>query len=291
MKEYPKRWNKALRLLAAAGAIALMGAGCGRTLPVIDEETLALKKSMLVLVGESVSEEEAGVIRETAEGKAASEHISMEFVAKTSTNSEFLSSTISMGTYDGVIAAGDELLAPLTELAVSVPEQRFVMLGNGFSTASLQPDSMPDNVYLKLPDDLKKAELWNEWVGLQQAAGLNIFWISRTGSPVPEEWAPSEEADQVLQLDIFPGDTWFSQLSHQLSAFNADIIALYTPVDEDIMAKILSLKLPVTDMTEELRLELKWAPIVEDSVSRALFLDWKGGMDYYSAAEASLSRK
>jgi hypothetical protein len=286
----PKRFMIRMTVSAAAAVILVTGSGCGRTLPVIDAETLSSKKSILVLVGESVSEQEAAVIRQAAAEKAEKDKISMEFVVKTSTNREDLSSTIGTGKYDGVIAAGNELFAPLSGLAQSVPEERFVLLGNGLSSPTLE-NGAPANLFVKKLDESKKASLWNEWVLLQKASGLNVLWISSTASPLPADWVPSEEADRLLQIDIYPGDTWFPQLSYQATAVKANLIALYTPVDEAVLNKIRTLKLPVTDTVGGLSAQYNWGGIISDSISRSLASEWKGGEDYYMAEEASIKRK
>lgn len=277
-------------LALAAGALMITGSGCGRTLPAIDAETLAQKKAVLVLADDSLTGEETAQIEKAASEKAAADHISLEFVAKTSTNPDALSSTIRANHYDSVIAAGNGLVAPLAELAQKEPKLHFVLLGNGLSAPSGSP-AASGNTYIKKLDESGKNTVWNDWVQLQKASGMNVLWVSRTDAPVPSEWVPSEEADKLLQLDIYPGDTWFPQLTYQAAAAKANIIALYTPVDEAILNKIRSLKLPVTDTVQGLKAQYNWQNIIQSSISRSLSADWKGGEEYYSAEEAGIIRK
>ncbi|MDF2927253.1 MAG: hypothetical protein K0R57_6167 [Paenibacillaceae bacterium] len=285
--KYNSRFAKSLTL-AAAGALLL--AGCGRTLPAIDAETLSGKKAVLVLAGNSLTEEESDLIRRVSKEKAGSEKISMEFVVKTSTNTEDFSSTINRYPYDGIIAVGSEWKTPVLELARQNPDARFLLLLNGLDSGNL-PEEAPANIHLKRLDPAKITGLWNDWVELQQASGLNIMWISRTDSPVPSAWVPSEEADRLLELDIYPGDTWLPQLTYQINASKAGRIALYTPVDEAVLTRIRSLKLPVTDLNTDLAVQYNWAAILAGSFEQSISDQWQGGQAYYSTGESIISRK
>lgn len=288
MKRRRKKILAAVTIALTAGSLLL--SGCGRTLPVIDAETLNKKKSVLVLVDSSVSAEAAAIIRQASTGKARAEQISMEIVDKPSTNTADLSSTINKNKYDSIIAIGNELLTPLAQLAEQTQDSQFVLLQDGLGN-KMQGASPPPNVYRKLPDPNRPLTLWQDWVNMQRASGINVMYVSRTTQPLPADWVPSEEADRLLQLDIFPGDTWLPQLSYQISATKANSIALYTPVDETALSKIRSLKLPVTDMVLGLNTQYNWKKIVEDSIQQSLSTDWKSGEAYYTEDEMAITRK
>lgn len=286
---HAKARTKRTLLIAAMLLLAAAGSGCGRTLPAIDAATLEARKAALVLAGPSLTPEETEEIRKAAGEKAAAEKIALEFVANSSTNPDELASIIGRGKFDSVIGAGSELAAPLSQVAAGDPESRFVVLGNGISTDA--PGSMPANMLLKKLDDTQKTELWDNWVNLQKASGLTVLWIQTTGSPVPAEWSPSEEADKVLSLDIYPGDTWFPQLTYQVSAVRPSMIALYTTVDNAVLTKIKTLKLPVVDTVGGLSARYQWSRIMPDAMAASLASEAKSGTELYTAEEVAISRK
>lgn len=284
-----KAGTKSLLLAAAVLALAAAGSGCGRTLPAIDAATLEARKSMLVLTGASLAPEETEEVRKAAGEKAASDKIALEIVVNSSTNPDELTSIIGKDKYDSVIGAGSELALPLSQVAVNEPKVSFVALGNGIDTPL--PESIPANMLVKKLDDANKRSLWNDWVKLQQASGMNVLWIARTGMPVPAEWSPSEEADKVLPLDIYPGDTWFPQLTYQAAAVRANIIALYTSVDAAALTRIRSLRLPVVDTVGGLAAQYRWSRIMPGAMAGSLASDAKSGTELYTAEEAELNRK
>ncbi len=284
-KARTKQTLLAVALLLLAGAVS----GCGRTLPTIDAATLDLRKATLVLAGASLTPEETEEIRRAAGEKAAAEKIALEFVANSSTNPDDLASIIGKGKFDSIIGAGSELAPPLSQLAVNDPATPFVLLGNGITAAV--PDQIPANMLLKKLDDTRKTGLWDNWVQLQKASGLTVLWIQKTGSPVPAEWSPSEEADKVLSLDIYPGDSWFPQLTYQVSAVKPNMIALYTTVDDTVLAKIKTLKLPVVDTVAGLSAQYRWSSILPEVIAASLGPAPKGGTELYSPEEAVINRK
>lgn len=294
MLSFPPKLYMKRFFIASAAAVALWTAsGCGRTLPVIDQASLQSKKAILVMTAESMSEGETELIRQSTVTKATYDHIAMEFVTKASTNHEFLSSTIGNGKYDSIIAAGDELAAPLLEMAGKHPESRFVLLGNSLGTSSeaAQGGVETMNAVLFSVEQDKIHSFWNDWVMQQQAAGASLMWISTTAAPLTSGWVPSEEADRLLQLDIYPGDTWFPQLQYQISTVKATQIVLYTAVDEAVLTKIRTLKLPVTNLSEGLKTDFQWGTIMDKSISRSLSEDWMGGHEHYSEEVVTIKRK
>ncbi len=284
-----KARTKRTLLAAALLLLAAAGSGCGRTLPAIDAATLESRKAALVLAGSSLTPEETEEIRQAAGDKAAAEKIALEFVANSSTNPDELASIIGKDKFDSIIGAGSELAPPLSQLAGNDPDTRFVVLSNGITAAV--PDQMPANMLLKKLDDTRKTGLWDNWVQLQKASGLTVLWIQRTGSPVPAEWSPSEEADKVLSLDIYPGDTWFPQLTYQVSAVKPSMIALYTTVDDAVLAKIKTLKLPVVDTVGGLSAQYRWSSILPEVMASSLGPAPRGGTELYTAEEAAINRK
>lgn len=284
-----KARTKRTLLAAAFLLLTAAGSGCGRTLPAIDAATLDSRKAALILAGPSLTPEETEEIRRAAVDKAAGDKTALEFVANSSTNQDELASIIGNGKFDSIIGAGSELTPPLSQLAAASPDIRFVVLTNGVSAAV--PAQFPANMLLKKLDDTLKTGLWDNWVQLQKASGLTILWIQKTGFPVPAEWSPSEEADKVLSLDIYPGDTWFPQLTYQISAVKPNLIALYTAVDDAVLAKIKTLKLPVVDTVGGLSAQYRWGNIVPGVIASSLGPAPKAGIELYTAEEAALNHK
>jgi hypothetical protein len=288
MKLYPKNAVR-LTFAAAAGALLLLS-GCGRTIPTISPELLAQKKSLLVLTSASLSEAEKNEVQATVRELAASEHIALEIVGGTASITPELAATMKNTAYDGIVAVGDELLPELVNTAREDTGKRFVLLGSGLTPTPI-PGELPANVMLKQLDETRKSQLWDEWVQLQKVAGLPILWVSRTTVPIPAHWAPSEEADHVLLMDLFQDEAWFNQLSFQAKTIGAQWIATYTPVDEKIMAKIRTLRISTLDMGNGLAAQYQWKTIIPASVSLALGEEWKGGFHFYQDHEVTLSRK
>jgi hypothetical protein len=274
---------------AAAGTVLLLG-GCGRSLPAIDAEVLAAKKSILILTAASLSENEIKALQTVSAAKAKENRIALEFVAKTPSLTQDLFTKIDSVPYDSVIAIGNELHQEVAAAAQRAPDKRFVLLGSGL-TKSVINGALPANVLVKRLDESKKLTIWDDWVKLQKASGLNILWISKTSAPVPVSWVPSEEADRLLNMDVYTGDTWYSQLTFQAQALPAHWLALYSPVEDTALTRMRNLKIPVMDMSASLTTAYNWETILSDSMTLSLGAEWSGGDRLYSEQEVSITRK
>lgn len=288
MKLYRKNAFR-VTLAAAAGALLLLS-GCGRNIPTISPELLAQKKSMLVLTSASLPEAERNEVQASARELANTEHIALEFVGGAASITPELAASMKNTAYDSIVAVGDELLPELVHAAREDTGKRFVLLGSGLTPTPISGE-LPANVMLKQLDETRKTQIWDEWVQLQKASGLPILWISRTTVPIPAHWAPSEEADHVLQMDLFQDEAWFNQLSFQAKTIGAQWIAAYTPVDEKALARIRTLRIPILDMGNGLAVSYQWKTIISDSVTQALGEEWKGGSGLYQDHEVTLTRK
>lgn len=277
-------------LWTAACSVVLFVSGCGRALPAIDAAALANKKALLVITSGSVTDEENTKIRNTAMEIAKAQSIALEFVPKTPSLTEELSARMKAGPFDGVIAVGNELVTGTVEAAQNTPAKHFVLLGNGLDRMEL-PANLPGNLLVERLDDARKTAVWDDWVKRQKTAGMNVLWITRSSNPIPPSWAPSEESDRVLSLDVYSGDTWFPQLVYQTQALQAQWIALYTPLEPAQLNKLKNLRIPVLDMTAGLAVRYDWTTILKDSIGASLSKDWKGGSNGYTDQEVQLTLK
>ncbi|WP_438448287.1 hypothetical protein [Gorillibacterium sp. sgz5001074] len=274
---------------AAAGAMLLV-AGCGRTLPAIDAQTLSSKKSLLVVTAPSLSEEEEKSIRSAAVTLAKEQKLALEFVPDAQGDSEDLAARFRNPSIDSIIAVGNELVQPAAELAKDQTGKRVVLLGNGRSKPEIS-GPLPAHVLKRNLDESKKTTAWNDWVQLQRANGMNVLWVTRTSSPVPVVWAPSEETDRIVQRDIYPGDTWFPQLTYQAQALPAQWLALYVPLEEAELAKVKTLRIPIMDLSAGTVYTYHWDVIVRNAMAAALDQSWSGGELPYSDQELAVTRK
>lgn len=277
-------------LLAAAAGAALLASGCGRTLPDIDAGTLASKKSVLVLAAPSLTDEEEQEIRSAAALVARENKLALEWVPDAGELTPDLAAKFRNPSVDSIIAVGNELLPQAAEEAENQTGKRIVLLGSGLDR-SASAGGLPEHLMVRSLDEGRKNAVWNDWVQLQKANGLNVLWITRTTSGIPSEWVPSEEADRILQRDIYPGDSWFPQLSFQAQSLPAHMIALYTPLEEAELAKVKSLKLPIVDIGAGIGYRYRWDTVIRNAISSVLEQSWTGGEKPYTDQEVTLSRK
>lgn len=279
------RWTFALIL-----SLFIFISGCGRTLPVIDQQLLSQKKSLLVVVGASISPEATETIAKTASLKAQSEGIAFDILKQVRNLDEKVSSEIKGKRYDAVLVVGESLLSGAVSLAQEQPDKHFILLQDGSAPASL-PASLPGNVAFKRIDETRTFAMWNSWVAEQGAAGLNILWVNKTTEPIPAVWAPSEESDHIVSLDLVPEDQWLQQLTLQARTIHANWIVFYSSFDQNIVTKVKTLRIPVIDMGSGLTAAYQWEKIISDRIAAVKTGKGETGVSTYTDEELTVSKK
>lgn len=285
------RLHKSLPVLIWFLSLMMLVSACGRTIPAIQPELLHSKKSVLLLTGASLSEPQSQEIANAALESARKQPFALETVTRTASITPELLTEIKTKPFDAVIAAGDELFSDLLTLSQEQTDKRFLLLQSG-PVAAPVPAAIPANVSMKQIDGKAAFAQWDEWVKLQRASGMNLLWVTRTTSPVPSEWAPSEEADAVLQLDVYPEDQWLTQLTYQARQIQAPWIVFYSEVDAKTANKIKTLRIPIMDMNGGTSVSYHWSSIMTQEIAGLLAENWKGGAgSSYTPEQVTVTRK
>lgn len=279
------RWT-----LAAFLSLIFLISGCGRTLPAIDQQLLAQKKSLLLVISSAVSPEQAEAIAKTAAFKAKSEGIAFDISNQVQTIDGAVSSQIIGKRYDAVLVIGEPLFSGAISLAKGQTEKTFILLQAGSMPAPLT-GNLPANVAVKRLDEARTFTEWDKWVAQQAAAGLNILWANKSAEPIPAVWAPSEESDHVVSLDLYPNDQWLQQLSLQARTIHANWIVLYSSFDQNTINKAKALRIPIIDMGTGLSASYNWEKIVSDRIAALKSGTRESGVSTYSDEELTVVRK
>jgi hypothetical protein len=99
-------------------------------------------------------------------------------------------------------------------------------------------------------------QYWNATVLNITENGTIPAWVTDGRFPVPVQWAPSEEAQSIVDTDLYR-DTWLDQLSYLVGSNYTKRIVVCTPQTEERLNRIKSLGVPVTDLTKPVY-SLQW---------------------------------
>lgn len=279
----------ASRILLSLVLAALL-AGCGHVVPQADEQVLQSKKSLLVLASASLPADAADKLKSMLTKTRNAEQIAYVWKGGIAAIDDAMVAGIKQSPYDRIVVIGSGLIASAIEAAKKTAEHRWVLLADSVKADGI-PAEPPANTAIVKVDETAVASMWNSWALEQTGAGRVIEWVSDTAHPVPSAWAPSEEADHIVMLDIYGPSLWYNQLAVQASAHRPDWIALLVPLSEGDRQKLNALHVPVADMANGVALDFQWETILSKQWQAVKGGEQPKGVTLYSADELTVRRK
>lgn len=264
----------------------LVLSACGHSLPTAGEELLRQKRAVLVISGAGLDDASRSRIDSVLQSWNHSYLITYEAMPKVEALDDAIFEQIQGKPYDYVFVVGNELLPAAAQMAARKTDSRWVLLQDRIGSESY--DAAHAMVWKF--DRARLDQAWNGWVQEQVDAGAALEWITTQEAPVPVQWAPSEEADHILTIDLY-GDAWFDQLTYQVKQNKPRWIVLYSPIAESALKKVRTLRIPIFDMTSSQSLALNWDLVWQQQLDMILNNSWKPGVYSYADEQVSVSAK
>lgn len=256
---------------------------CGHPLPTVPTNIADQKKSVLVLSPPSVDIKLQQKLLQNLNMWKQSDLIAYEWIQQVNVVDEQLVQKISHTPYSYIIILGNELLPTALDAAVKTADKRWIIFQDAVNANEIVIPATA-NVALHQIDPANVITQWDGWVMRQEALGLTIQWVTNSANPIPIRWAPSEEADHILQFDLY-GASWFTQLAYQVKTNQAKWIALYTPVDTTTLQTIKSLNIPIINLKETGSIILNWDTILTELLDIIHLNNFKKGIFTYNPEE------
>lgn len=277
------------RLLALSAAAALLLSACGRSIPQPDEQQLAAKRSLLVLAAPSVNEADAAKLKAELTRARSADHMAFEWQANVAAIDNAVITRIKTVPYDRIVVIGSELIEGGIAAAKQTPQRNWTLLADTVADPSAAVGNEA-NVALYIAERSGLDKMWNDWVAEQTAAGRTFEWISDTAHPVPVTWAPSEEADHIVMLDLY-GSYWFQQLSAQASMHRPSWLVTLVPLQPADEQKLQTLRVPIMNMAQDARLVFDWVHVLNSQLQEIKDDRWKQGVTVYGPDMLAIGHK
>jgi hypothetical protein len=216
-----------------------------------------------------------------------SDLIAYEWIQQVNIVDEFLLNKINRTAYSYILVIGNELVPTALTAATKALDKRWILLPDALNLKA-NAETLPDNVALYSIDPSFLSAQWDEWVKRQNDAKQSIQWITRLSEPIPVNWAPSEEADHIMQIDLLQ-DAWFTQLEFQVKNIQAKWIVLYTSLEPASLQKIKSLNIPIVDMKENNAMVWNWEAVMAEQLKFIQVNGFQKGIHHYNSQQTKLN--
>ncbi|TVY10592.1 hypothetical protein [Paenibacillus cremeus] len=256
--------------------------GCGKNIPVIDASLLQSKTSVLVVTGADLPDAAKKSLDSTLVAWRDKNHISFEWMQNTSALTEAQIDKIKSVPYDYVLVVGHALIQAALPAAEQSPERKWVLIDDAVARQQVQVKS--NNVLWKQVPEARFQAEWDEWVRQQLVSGRTIEWVTKTGYPIPSEWAPSEEGEYVSMADA---DGWYPQFQFQVRQHGPNWIAVYAPLDATVLNRMKSLQVPIMNIAAT-GIELQWDAILAGQLDTMEKHSWKPGIQPFPDNEMKI---
>lgn len=258
-------------------------AGCGdRGIPVIKQEVLDQKMSVLMISSAGLTEPVKETLGQTLKNWREANSIAFDWVKDVNTLDDNVISKLKTKSYDYIYVVGNELFASANEaIASGPPSSKWTFLQSqpfaagsavvvNEQAASLQLDmGQMDAMKTKAIQDLL----------LQN---VSIEWVTQVDRPIPSAWAPSEEADHVVYLN---NSQWLQQLTFQINQHRSTWVVFYSPVEEAQLQRVKSFGVSVMDFTSAGTADLNWSQIFDNRLAMMKTNGWQKGIQNYNPQE------
>ncbi|WNR46710.1 hypothetical protein [Paenibacillus roseipurpureus] len=275
-----KKWHLPLIL----GLTACLFTGCGdRGIPVIKQELLDKKLSVLMLTSSALTASSKEAIAQSLKDWQDSNAIAFDWVKDLNALNEDVTTKLKTKSYDYIYVAGNELFPSANEtLQSSQSSAKWTFLqSQPFAVGT--GNAVSDQATLLQVDTQQLETMKNKSVQDLVFQPLAIEWVTRSDRPIPSTWAPSEEADHIVLLDNNP--QWYQQLSFQILQHHASWVIFYSPADADQMQKVKNMGVSVMDFAGAVTAELNWPQIMNNRLAVMKSKSWKSGVQNYNVQE------
>lgn len=263
-------------------SMAAMLAGCGKQIPEIDQDLLQSKASILVMTGPEISDNVKNTLQSTLLEWREQKQTSFEWMQNTSALTEEQLNQVKTRPYDVILVAGHALVQSVLPEAKQVSERKWLMLDDAIGR---QTYALTDqNISLKLVTEERFRAEWDEWVRQQLVSGRSIEWVTTSAYPIPSEWAPSEEAENISLADA---EGWFTQFQSQVRTNGPSWITVFAPLEASKLQRLNSVQVPVMNMAST-RLELQWPGIMTSIREMLDQRQWHPGIQPYTNTEIKI---
>ncbi|WP_141692580.1 hypothetical protein [Paenibacillus pectinilyticus] len=275
--------NKKYVLVILSLFICLL-AGCGnRGIPVINQDMLNQKISVLVLSSASVTASASDPISQALNTWRDANGIAYEWVKDLTVLDDNVVSKLKTKSYDYIYVVGNELFASANEtmkLGLSSSKWTFLQ-SQPFAEGSAV---VLDNQASLLQVDTQQMEtMKNKWIQDLLFQNVAVEWVTQSTRPIPSAWAPSEEADHIVLLDNNP--QWYQQLVFQINQHRASWVIFYSPADPAQIQKAKSIGVSVMDFSGALSADLNWTQILDNRLAIMKAHSWQSGTQNYNLQE------
>lgn len=272
------------RLLFILTLLVTLLASCGnRGIPVIKQELLDQKMSVLMLSSAGIPSSAKDVLGQTLKNWRDTDSIAYDWVKDLNAVDDNVVSKLKTKSYDYIYVIGNELFPSANEtIALGITTSKWTFMQSQPWAAGSAVSVNEQASLLQL--DLQQMETMKN-TAIQDLLFQNavIEWVTQSDRPVPSAWAPSEEADHIVLLNN--NTQWFQQLTFQVHQHRAAWVIFYSPVSEEQLQKAKSLGVSVMDYSGALTADLNWTQIFENRLAVMKTHAWQKGIQNYNAQE------
>jgi hypothetical protein len=236
----------------------ILVAACGRTLPVADELLVKSKKAILVVTAGNLDPTAVDSLQKALKSWSETDMTTYEMIPDTEALNDEILTRVQSKPYDYVVIIGNKLLPQASIYAERAGGSKWVLLEDAYSYDPSQNEWGSHVMLFAFPKDWLR-QYWNTTMLNLTDKEAVLAWVTDGRFPVPVTWSPSEEADAIINTDLYR-ETWFDQLSFQVKSTKPEQIVVCTPQDEQRMASIRSLGVTVTDLSKP-AVSLDWERI------------------------------
>jgi hypothetical protein len=256
--------------------LVLTTACATRGIPVIQQDKLDHKLSVLMMTTIGLSTAADVAVRTTLHQWRSSEQITYEWIRDVSALDEDLLNKIRTRTYDYIYVIGNSLIEASLLEAGQDQDSKWTLLQDAPTHQPFAALTIEHAAALQV-DPALADELKNNWV--KERALQSIEWVTNAAKPIPSSWAPSEEADHIILLD--GNSEWYKQLQFQVNKHASKWIVFNTPVDDAALQRARSIGIPVVDFSS-LSVELDWMQIWSHQLAQMKQNSWKPGIQTFT---------
>jgi hypothetical protein len=254
--------------------------GCGnRGIPVIKQELMDKKLSVLMLSSAALSESAKQSVGTALQKWRSANYISYDWIKDLNAVDDSVITKLKTSTYDYIYVIGNELFPSANGvIGQGLTMGKWTLLQSQLDVNGTASTVIDQASFLQI-DTHQVENLKNKWIQDLLAQNVAVEWVTRSDHPIPSAWAPSEEADHIILIDN--NEQWFQQLNFQTRQHLASWIIFYSPVTEAQLQKAKTIGIPVMDISRALSAELNWTQILDNRLAVMISHTWqKGGLNY-----------
>jgi len=259
---------------------------CVHTLPAASPDLLQQKPSVLMVTASGLSSQAEDIVGTVLQTWNQQQMIAYDWLRKIQTmENDQVQADIKNKSYDYIFVVGNELLPQAAEISAKYPESRWVFMQDGPGSAEWAASA---NAMTWTLDTALIKPVWDQWVREQTSQGVSLEWITRQDRPIPLEWAPSEEEDHILPVDLY-GNQWYPQLIFQISRNKPKWLIVYANLDENQYKRIRGLNIPIVDMASSRAVSVRWDLVWPQQLAMIKKGAWEKGTHSYLREQMQIS--